>query len=225
MGEVAVSDTLDKDRDEAWKVEMNSEPFDKLRTKMYFRSVGEDFHNPSMSGSETGTEKYGAELDYSLTNRTHLLAESFVQDNKISGTELWSNSLGTMQEFSRFAVEGGYQYLEEQRTDNDTKESQVVFAGIKGNITDKLDASLRRDQVISSQRLKIIRQRRPRVLATNKRDHAPHISRRNFRREMKTGETLRLRELKAGSRTTRRCHQGIRSKIPSQEKEVRQASG
>ena len=149
-GEIAVSDTLDKERDEAYKVEMSSEPFDKLRTKMYYRSVGEDFQNPSMSGGETGTDKYGAELDYYLTNRTHILAESFVQNNKISGTELRSNSLGLSREFNRFSAEGGYKYLGEDRTDNNAKESQLVFAGIKGNITDKLDASLRRDQVVSS---------------------------------------------------------------------------
>ncbi len=151
--EAAQSDTFEKEKDEAWKAELTSEWSDKLNVKAYYRNVGEDFHNPSMSGSEAGTEKYGAAAGYKAAEKTIISAESFVQDNKIEQAKLQKSSLGIKHDLTRFSVESGYAHLREDRSEaggEDIKTSQVVFAGVSGSITDRLSASLRRDQVISS---------------------------------------------------------------------------
>ncbi len=151
--EAAQSDTFEKKKDEAWKAEVTTEMSDKLNVKVYYRNVGEEFHNPSMSGSEAGTGKYGAEAGYKAAEKTIISAESFVQDNEIEQAKLQKSSIGIKHSLTRFSVESGYAHLREERSEaggEDIKTSQIAFAGVSGSITDRLSASLRRDQVISS---------------------------------------------------------------------------
>ena len=150
-GELAVSDTLEKGSDSAWRVELASEPLDRLLTEIYYRNVRENFDNPSMTGSEAGTEKYGIKAAFKATEKTVINAEGFVKDNKINETKLESSSIGVNHDFGRVSAETGYAYLREE--DEDTSTSQIVYAGASSQITDRLGASIRRDQVISSQEI------------------------------------------------------------------------
>lgn len=153
--EIAESNTLEKGEDTAMKVSLSSNFRSRLDTTLYYRDVGEDFHNPSMTGSEAGTEKYGAGLQYGITESTHIIADSFVQNNRSTGMKLSNSSLGLKQQFKRFTAETGYIHLREASDSYDEdRTSQVVFAGVSGNITDRLAASIRRDQVITTDEIK-----------------------------------------------------------------------
>jgi len=87
-GEGAVSDTAEKGRGSAWKAEVSARPLETLELGGYFRKVDLDFVNSSMTGNETGTEKYGGRLDYLGLSDTRLFAESFVQKEALLGRTL-----------------------------------------------------------------------------------------------------------------------------------------
>jgi uncharacterized repeat protein (TIGR01451 family) len=148
--EVAMSETLEKGDGSAWKMEFRSMLFERLKIEMLYRNVDTDFLNSSMTGTETGTEKYGARADLKVTETTHVQAESFVHNDKINRTKLKSNTVGVKQKVYKAYVDAGYQHLREKSQAEGDKESQVLYAGVRGNITDKLGASVRRDQALTS---------------------------------------------------------------------------
>lgn len=150
-GETAWSDTLEGGKGEAWKLDLSSEILNKLKLDAYYRNIGRNFQNLSMTGSEVGTEKYGARASYKLSEKTDVAAESFVQNDKVSNSKLIGDSLGILYKFSpRISAEAGYRFIEEKDSTVPEKTAHIVFAGVSGNITDRLGASLRREQVITS---------------------------------------------------------------------------
>ena len=147
-GEGAVSDTLEKGRGSAWKAELAARPLPGLELGGYYRKVEADFRNPSMTGNETGTEKYGGRLDYRGLPDTLLFAESFVQRDTLGGGTLFGNQAGVLRKFSLWEGEGGFKRVEQDKGGvNGT--SDLLYAGIKGALTARLDATLRRDQLLS----------------------------------------------------------------------------
>jgi len=152
-GEVASSDTLDVASGTAWKAEIAAE-LGKARAEAYYRHVDTTFRNLSMSGAETGTEKYGAKLAYPLLDTTAIAGESHVQSDLVAGTKLTATSLGVTHRMKRFSLEGGYRLLAEQGgIDGDTS-SPMVFVGVSGKITEKLEGSLLREQSFTSDTVK-----------------------------------------------------------------------
>jgi uncharacterized repeat protein (TIGR01451 family) len=151
-GEIAASDTLDEGTGSAWKVELASDVGRKLAFRAYYRDVEESFRNLSMTGSEEGTTKYGANATYRLREKTSITAESFVQEDKLNGSKQFVNSLGVKRNLSRATVEAGYRYLNEDRSapGQQDRSSQIAHAGVSGNITDKLGGALKREQVLTS---------------------------------------------------------------------------
>jgi uncharacterized repeat protein (TIGR01451 family) len=151
-GEIAASDTLEKGTGSAWKMELASDVSRKLKVEAYYRDVEETFLNPSMTGSETGTTKYGAAAAYQPLEKTIVTAESFVQENRVNESKQFVSSVGVTQSLSRAKVEAGYRYLTEDRSDpgQGDRSSQVVHAGVSGNITKKLGGGLKREQVLTS---------------------------------------------------------------------------
>lgn len=150
--EAAMSDTLASGKDNAWKVEVTTKPKEGLTVDLHYRDVGSEFDNPSMSGSEAGTKKYGVKADYKAGKSTDIIVESFVQNNMISRTKLKSSSVGVVRKIKRSTVETGYRVLREENRDEDVKDksSQVGYVKVKSTLTDKLSANVGREQVISS---------------------------------------------------------------------------
>jgi uncharacterized repeat protein (TIGR01451 family) len=147
-GEGAVSDTVEKGRGGAWKTELSVRPLEKLELGGYYRKVDLDFFNPSMTGNETGTEKYGGRLDYLGLPDTRLFAESFVQKDALLGRTLHGNQAGVLRKFSLWEGEGGFKRVEQDQGGLNGH-SDLLYAGLKGPLTTRLDASLRRDQLLS----------------------------------------------------------------------------
>ena len=147
-GEGAVSDTAEKGRGSAWKTELSARPLENLELGGYYRKVDVDFLNPSMTGNEIGTEKYGGRLDYLGLSDTRLFAESFVQKDALLGCTLLGNQAGVLRKFSLWEGEGGFKRVEQDQG-GVNGHSDLLYAGLKGPLTARLDASLRRDQLLS----------------------------------------------------------------------------
>ena len=147
-GEGAVSDTPDKGRGSAWKTELNARPLDSLNLSGYYRRVQADFFNSSMTGNETGTEKYGGRLDYRGFPGTLLFAESFLQKNEIVPDRQFGNQVGLVHKFSLFEAEGGFKRVEETKDAVDGH-SDLLYAGIRGPLGKRLEATLRREQLLA----------------------------------------------------------------------------
>lgn len=152
-GEVAWSDTLDKGADKAWKIELSSELQDKLNIETYYRNVGTDFDNASMTGSETGTEKYGGKAGYRATEKTDITAESYVQNDKTDRTALNVNTVGVKHKFGDSSIETGYMLLQETKAGEPDAASQVAYAELGSNLTERLSASVRREQVLTAEEI------------------------------------------------------------------------
>ncbi|MBJ6799369.1 DUF11 domain-containing protein [Geomonas sp. Red259] len=148
-GEGAVSESLEKGRGSAWKTDLTLRPLEPVALGLYYRKVDADFFNPSMSGSETGTQKYGGRLDYRAPGNTLIFAESFVQRNDIADRRLVGNQLGVARKFSLLDAEAGVK-LVSQEQEGKSGDSDLIYGGVKGSLTPKLDATLRREQLLSS---------------------------------------------------------------------------
>ena len=147
-GEGALSDTPERGRGSAWKGELALRPLDTLSLGAYYRKVEADFVNSSMTGAETGTEKYGGRLDYRGLAKTLLFAESFVQKDAVQGSTLFGNQAGFTRKFSLLEGEGGFKRVTEEMGGAEGH-SDILYAGVKGALTARLDATLRRDQLLA----------------------------------------------------------------------------
>lgn len=148
--EAAWSDTYEEGRGSAWKVEIMTELVNRFRLGAYYRKVGEGFRNPSMSGGEGGTEKYGAKASYRFSDTTEILAESFVEKGEAQERTLLSHSFGVRRRISFLNVEAGFRSLSEESKDQPDKTSQMIFAGVGGNITPRLGISVLREQALQT---------------------------------------------------------------------------
>jgi uncharacterized repeat protein (TIGR01451 family) len=153
-GEGAVSDTIERGKGNAYKVELTANPFDAVNLGGYYRRVGRDFYNPSMTGNQYGTEKYGGRLDYRGLADTLIFGESFVQKDDIARTNQFGNQVGVLRKFSlfdghRFEGEGGFKRIDQDQPGSDGH-SDIIYGGLWGPVTPKLDVTLRRDQLLSS---------------------------------------------------------------------------
>jgi uncharacterized repeat protein (TIGR01451 family) len=150
-GEAAFSDTPEKGRGKAWKTEVTASLLDGLTFGGYYRKVDADFLNRSMTGlaTETGTEKYSGRLDYRGLSDTLIFAESFVQKDQVNGIKQYGNQAGFLRRFSLFEGEGGFKSIEQEQNGVEGR-SNILYAGIKGTLTPRLAATLRRDQLLGS---------------------------------------------------------------------------
>ncbi len=151
-GEFASSDTVAKGTGSAWKVEVDGEAARGLRYGAYYRDVDAAFANPSMTGNETGTMKYGAKAAYEISGSSSVGVESFVQENRLNGTKLAQHGIGGKRRFGRATLEGGYRFLDGTATTSAPADatSHILHAGVSGSIAKNFDASIRREQVVSS---------------------------------------------------------------------------
>ena len=151
-GEGALSDTPDRGKGSAWKTELQARLWESLGLGAYYRKVEDEFFNSSMTGNETGTEKYGARLEYRGIAETYLFAESFVQKDEVRDSRLFGNQAGVVRKFSLLEGEGGFKRVEQESAGVDGH-SDLLYAGVRGALTSRLDATLRREQLLSSSRV------------------------------------------------------------------------
>jgi uncharacterized repeat protein (TIGR01451 family) len=146
--EAAQSDSLEQGMGKAWKVELASR-FDKLLLEAHYRDIGESFLNPSMSGTEGGSRKYGANAEYRLTEKSALGAEYFVQENGVENSRLSTASTSWRKRFKLFSAELGLRLLSEEQGSESKEDSALLIVEVGGNITKKLIASARREESLT----------------------------------------------------------------------------
>ncbi|UFS68561.1 DUF11 domain-containing protein [Geomonas sp. RF6] len=146
-GEGAQSDSLERGRGTAWKIDLLANPFDALELGAYYRKVDDSFFNSSMTGSEIGTEKYGGLANWQV-GASRLKGESFVQKDPF-GTSLFGNEISVQRRFGSFDTEGGFKRIEEEK-EGVKGHSDILFAGFHTALTPSLDATVRREQLLSS---------------------------------------------------------------------------
>ena len=148
-GEGAVSEDLEHGRGSAWKTELAARPIYPLLLNLYYRKVESDFFNTSMTGTELGTEKYGGRADYRVGADALVFAESFLHRYELGGRKLFANHAGAVKKFSLLQLEGGVKVVREE-SGGKSEESDLVYAGVIAPITKKLNATLRREQLLSA---------------------------------------------------------------------------
>ncbi len=151
-GEFARSETFAAGSGDAWKVELDGEAARGLRYGAYYRDVDAAFSNPSMTGNETGTTKYGAKASYETSRKSSVAVESFVQENHLNGTKLAQHGISGKSRLGRATLEGGYRFLDgtvAAPVPADTT-SHLLHAGLSGPIAKNLEGSIKREQVVSS---------------------------------------------------------------------------
>jgi len=151
--EGARSESPAKGTGTAYKAELATQ-LEKGLLGVYYRKVGRTFDNTSMTGTEVGTEKYGAKVSYRLLERTSLFAEGFVQSDLINSARLTSITLGGAQQIEKFTVDYGYRFLRGNDDRGLLATSHLFSAGVGGKVTEKLDASLLQEQALSSRTVK-----------------------------------------------------------------------
>ncbi len=151
-GELARSDTVAKGTGGAWKLELDGDAARGLRYGAYYRDVDAAFANLSMTGNETGTTKYGVKAAYETSKKSAVGLESFVQENRLTGTKLAQHDIGGTYRFSRATLEGGYRFLDGEVTTPAPADatSHILRAGVSGPIAKNLEGSIRREQIVSS---------------------------------------------------------------------------
>jgi uncharacterized repeat protein (TIGR01451 family) len=151
--EAAQSRTVDKGDGVAWKTEFGTQ-IDKTRLDAYVRRIDTTFRNPSMSGTEVGTEKYGIKGSYRLSDPTLLLGESFYQSDLLSGTRLVATSAGVSRKIDTYTVDAGAKYLQSRELTGKERSAPMLYAGVGGKLSDRLDASLLREQAFTADTVK-----------------------------------------------------------------------
>jgi len=158
--EGARSNTLDKGEGGAYKAELGAK-LDEAVIDAYFRRVDPTFQNLSMTGSEVGTEKYGAKLSYPLLEKSKVVADGFVQSDLINDTRLTLGSLGFSHKLEKFTLDAGYRFVEGPLDTGQptvagapTTSTQMLFVGASGKLSERLEGSLLQEQAFTQETVK-----------------------------------------------------------------------
>lgn len=147
--EAAQSSTVEKGDGSAWKTEFSTQ-FTNARLEAYYRHIDTTFKNPSMTGNEIGTEKYGVKGSYRLSEPILLLGESFYQSDLLNDTRLTVTSAGVSQKLDTAILDYGVKYVRSRETSGEDRSAPMVYGGVGGKLSDRLEASLLREQAFTS---------------------------------------------------------------------------
>jgi hypothetical protein len=151
-GEAAGTDTTEKGKGNAWKVEAEGSPTAKTKVSAYYREVGKDFVNLSAQTAEPGTIKYGAKADYRPTPSTGFVADGYVQENSVADTKLTSLTGSVAHKRDRATAETGYQFLQDEKgaSGGGDTTAQMAYASLSDRLTDRLTGTVKHTQLLSA---------------------------------------------------------------------------
>ncbi len=119
----------------------------------YVRDVPADFSNPSMTGlSEMGTHKQGLEVRAALPDGSRLLAETFRQERQIQGIHQENTSVSWERPAGAMTWDvGGRALAGTTEATGEDGRSGLVHAGVRARLGERLEGSLRRQQVVAGE--------------------------------------------------------------------------
>lgn len=119
----------------------------------YVRDVPADFSNPSMTGlSEVGTHKQGLEVRAALPDGSRLVAETFQQERRIQGIHQENTSVAWERPAGPVTWDvGGRALAGTTEATGEDGRSGLLHAGVRARLGERLEGSLRRQQVVAGE--------------------------------------------------------------------------
>lgn len=148
-GEIAKTRTFDMAQDqtkkgEGYVVEAKYEN-EEVKAWAGYHKVSQDYHNPSMSGLETGTEKIFGKAEVKATENLKVQTEVYQmkagEDRQIVAEARSILKTGDITTFL------GYKFVD-QRTEEDDAQLHILSIGVRWDVTDYLAFKAERRQVL-----------------------------------------------------------------------------
>ncbi len=127
-----------------------------LEGKAYVREQQDGFGLGQQNGSETGTRKIGADLNYRINKPWTVSGEVFEQNNLSTGAVRDMAEVRSNYAVGRYTLTAGLRQAidtlstDETQTVGETQRSDQLFAGVKAQVTDKTAVRINRDQSIGA---------------------------------------------------------------------------
>lgn len=149
-GEAAQTESGSDQRSGAVGLRVGTAFRNKASLSGYYRNVSSGFQNPSRGGlADVGTIRWGVESGAALGDGSRLKGEVFSQEDSISERDRRVGSLDWEKAVGRLTTRSGFKDV--RGTDPATSESaasRLVSAGASLRLSEKLDGSLERQQVV-----------------------------------------------------------------------------
>jgi uncharacterized repeat protein (TIGR01451 family) len=124
--------------------------------KAYIREQQDGFGLGQQNGSETGTRKIGADLNYRINKPWTVSGEVFEQNSLSTGAVRDMAEVRSNYAAGRYTMTAGLRQAidtlstDETQTVGETQRSDQLFAGVKAQVTDKTAVRIDRDQSIGA---------------------------------------------------------------------------
>lgn len=124
--------------------------------KAYVREQQGGFGLGQQNGSESGTRKIGADLNYRINKPWTAGGEVFEQNNLTTGSVRTMAEVRSMYLSGRYTMTAGLRRAEDSlstagtQTFGETQRSDQIFAGVKAPVTDKTSVRINRDQSVGA---------------------------------------------------------------------------
>jgi uncharacterized repeat protein (TIGR01451 family) len=124
--------------------------------KAYVREQQDGFGLGQQNGSETGTRKIGADLNYRINKPWTVSGEVFEQNSLSTGAVRDMAEVRSNYVVGRYTLTAGLRQAidtlstDETQTVGETQRSDQLFAGVKAQVTDKTAVRIDRDQSIGA---------------------------------------------------------------------------
>ena len=118
--------------------------------KAYVREQATDFGLGQQNVSETGTRKYGADLNYRITKPLTIGGEVYQQDNLATGEVQNMAEVRARYAPGKYDLLAGLRRADDSLSDGETNRSDQIFASMKYQLTERISMRIKRDQSIGS---------------------------------------------------------------------------
>ncbi|HTG01811.1 MAG TPA: OmpA family protein [Nitrospirota bacterium] len=121
---------------------------ENLEGKAYVREQDTGFGLGQQNGAETGTRKYGLDLNYKIAKPWSLGSQMFEENNLATGAKRDVAELRGRYATGQFDILAGLRHAQDDFTTGQSFRSEQVFAGLRYQLTDRTTVRLTHDQSI-----------------------------------------------------------------------------
>jgi hypothetical protein len=118
--------------------------------KAYVREQATDFGLGQQNVSETGTRKFGADLNYRINKPLTIGGEVYQQDNLSTGAVQDMAEVRGRYVTGKYDLLAGLRRADETLSEGDMNRSDQIFASMKYQLTERISMRIKRDQSIGS---------------------------------------------------------------------------
>lgn len=158
-GEIANTSTYDIEdkatkKGDGYALEATAE-LDSIKGRAGYQKISKDFRNPSISGTEEGSEKYYAEADIKINENI----KGQIKANRSETETRMIQGAGVRSSIKSgdFTLLFGYEFIQEKRNDPllDTKSTNahILTSGVKWDIDEQWSVKVERQQVLPGSRV------------------------------------------------------------------------